>query len=45
MAVPGLGDGSREVLAEAVTAFAPSVSYVPPSLFAAEHSQGQLLTT
>lgn len=39
MAVPGLGGGTREVLA-----FAPSVSYVSPWLFVAEHSQGQLLT-
>ena len=41
MAMPGLSAGSGEVLAEAVAIFTPSVSYIHPSLFAAEHSQGQ----
>lgn len=41
MAVPGLSAGSGEVLAAAVATLTPSGPWTHPSLFAAEHSQGQ----
>lgn len=41
MAVPGLSAGSGEVLAAAVATLTPSGPWTRPSLFAAEHSQGQ----
>jgi len=41
MAMLSLSAGSREVLAGAMAILTPSVCYIHPSLFAAEHSQGQ----